>query len=604
MSTVATTISTSNLRESLTGSSASPKGIDRFFGVGAPASRQAVDDPLLTLSTLFREAVWDWDLATGQVRYSDRWRDLIGTSQHGLGDRVEGWLTRVHPADRDQLAADLEGFRIGQIDRIHSEHRLRRAGDQYIDVEATAVLIRGLAGEPERVLGTVTDITRQHLAERGLLYHTYHDPLTGLANRTAFLARIEDALDRPLSKDSSIAVMVIDLDRFRLVNDGLGPAHGNKLLIAAAERLRGILRSEDMLARLNGDEFALLVDPAPCLDHAREMGARMIDRLSDVFELDGYPVFLSASVGVAFAPGITTTAERLLQEASAAANHAKVLGRSRCEVFQPGMIERRQDALRREAELRQAIARNEFVLRYQPIVEVSDGRLSGFEALVRWNHPTEGEIDPNQFIPLAEETGLIVPLGEWILETACSQTRAWQRKFPTLAPLTVSVNLSRRQLADPDLVSQIERIRHRSDLAYDALRLEITESLMMEDVASATAMFGRLRDLGVGIHVDDFGTGYSSLSNLPSFPLDTLKIDRSFVAGMLESPRTEQIVQTIIALAGTLGLEVTAEGVESPTQFVKLRAMGCTHAQGYLFSPPLDVAAAEAFLSKQPAVCR
>jgi len=568
-----------------------------------PRSRKELTDRYEVLTSLLREGIWDWNLVTGDVEYSSRWQELIGIDEADLGRSIEGWLDRIHPLDRPGVTSQLEALRVGRFPKIHNQHRLLHRDGEYRHVEIDAV---ALADETEprhvvRVIGTISDVTKQRLVEHKLLFDTYHDPLTGLPNRTYFSALLDQAIDRRSSNfDSKFGVIVIDLDRFNRINDGLGHSSGNKILLAATERLRNALRAEDTLARLAGDEFAILLDPVSSAEDVEKMAARLQAHLSRVFEIDGRSLFLSACAGIAMPEGAGLTGDVLLQNACAAANHAKTLGRARSKRFAPALVENRRDLIQRETELRQAIERHEFQLRYQPIVCLQTGRLSGFEALVRWEHPVLGQIEPSEFIPMTEETGLIIPLGQWILAEACEQMRDWQNRFPTTNPLSISVNLSCRQLADPDLVASVQSIKQMSGLAPNTLRLEITESLMMEDTVNASLMVEKLRELGIGIHVDDFGTGYSSLSTLPHLPIDTLKIDRSFIARMFDNARTEQIVKTIISLAKTLDLDVTAEGVETHEQLDKLRELGCCHAQGYYFSAPLDKEGAERLIESKP----
>lgn len=568
-----------------------------------PRSRKELTDRYEVLSALLREGIWDWNLVTGDVEYSSRWQELIGIDEADLGHSIEGWLNRIHPLDRPGVSSQLEALRVGRFPKIHNQHRLLHKDGEYRHVEIDAV---ALTDEEDtrrvvRVIGTISDVTKQRLVEHKLLFDTYHDPLTGLPNRTYFTALLDQAIDRRATDtDTKFGVIVIDLDRFNRINDGLGHSSGNKILLAATERLRHALRAEDVLARLAGDEFAILLDPVSSAEDVEKMAERLQSNLSRVFEIDGRSIFLSACAGIALPEEEGLTGEILLQNACAAANHAKSLGRARSKRFAPALVENRRDLIQRETELRQAIERHEFQLRYQPIICVETGRLSGFEALVRWEHPVMGQIEPSEFIPMTEETGLIIPLGQWILAEACEQMRDWQSRFPATDPLSISVNLSCRQLADPDLVASVQSIKQLSGLAPNTLRLEITESLMMEDTVNASLMVEKLRDLGIGIHVDDFGTGYSSLSTLPHLPIDTLKIDRSFIARMFDNSRTAQIVKTIISLAKTLDLDVTAEGVETREQLEQLRELGCCHAQGYYFSAPLDKEGAERLIQSHP----
>lgn len=575
-----------------------PNGTSKPTAAGVSIGAGNVDR-FEVVGTMLRDGIWDWDVASGRVQFSQRWHDLIGI-RSGDARTLDEWVHRVHPLDRPAFQDAIDRIRNGDCRTLQSQHRLRHSGGRYRIVEAQGAALLDSSGRPARVIGVTTDLTRQQFVEQKLLFDTYHDPLTALPNRTYFGAILEQAMDRAKAESTyRFAVVVVDLDRFRLINDGLGHATGNRLLLAAAERMRGCLRPDDTLARLAADQFAVLLDYVDSVAEAALVAERMQAAFSHVFDIDGHPLFVSMSAGIAWSSETVRSADVALQQAIAACNHAKSRGRARWEVFQPSMLVDRRDSLRRETDLRRALERNEFCLRYQPIVNVKSGRLTGFEALVRWQHPITGEMEPGDFIPIAEDTGLIVPLGQWILAEAWRQSRQWQTSFDGHAPLSISVNLSPRQLSDPGLLTWVQRIRSEEDLQPSALRLEITESIMIEDVASTTALIAQLREMGIGIHIDDFGTGYSSLSSLPLFPVDALKIDRSFIARMLESPRTEQVVRTIIALAHTLGLDVTAEGVETAEQWRKLRQLDCTQAQGYYFAPPLDKAKAEALIRKQ-----
>lgn len=553
------------------------------------------------VSGLLRDGLWDWDVSTGRVEYTPRWLETLGVDASSFPPTLDAWVQLVHPSDRLAFSAAFEAVAAGEARALRHQHRVRHADGHFRIVEAAAEAVVDRAGRTRRVVGVLTDVTRQRLLERKLLFDTYHDPLTGLPNRTYFGAIVEQAVERAKGDPTyQFAVVVVDVDRFHLINDGLGHATGNRLLLAAADRLRACLRPDDTLARLAADEFAILLDYIDSLAEAKMIADRVQGAFAHVFDIDGHHVFASISAGIAWSGGGPLAADSLLPNAIAAANHAKAQGRARWEVFHPTMLHDRRDALRRESDLRRGIERGEFALRYQPIVAVETGRLVGFEALVRWRHPALGEIEPSEFIPMAEETGLIVPLGQWILAEAWRQARAWREMFPDQDPLAVSVNLSPRQLADADLLAWIQAIRKEEDLNPGSLRLEITESIMMDDVASTSALVAQLRELGFGVHIDDFGTGYSSLSTLPVYSVDSLKIDRSFVAGMIESPRMQQVVRTIIGLAQTLGLDTTAEGVETREQLEKLREFRCTHAQGFYFASPLTRPQAEDLIRAKP----
>ncbi len=432
---------------------------------------------------------------------------------------------------------------------------------------------------------------RLHEQTRELAHQAFHDSLTGLPNRVLLLDRLEHALDRAGRYRNRNAVLFLDLDGFKIVNDSLGHQVGDQLLVAVAERLRVYSRPEDTIARLGGDEFAFLLEDIADQSDVARIAQRLTDALRAPFTVSGREVYVTASVGIVVSEPGEDDAARLLRDADVAMYRAKAKGKARYEVFDARMG---ADALRRleaEEELRGAIERQELRVYYQPRVELASGDIVGMEALVRWDHPRRGLLSPSEFIPLAEETGMILPIGRWVLAEACSQARAWQDRYPGPPGLLMSVNLSVRQFQHPELVEEIEQILRETGLAAGSLKLEITESVVMEDADANIVTLRKLDALGVRLEIDDFGTGYSSLGYLKRFPVDVLKIDRSFVAGLGRDPEDTAIVRAVISLAHTLGLAVTAEGIETAEQLVHLREMGCELGQGYFFSQPLPSAA-------------
>jgi len=459
--------------------------------------------------------------------------------------------------------------------------------------------IRLVASGINEALAIIRNITERKLAEKQLLHDALHDPLTGLPNRLLFWKHLTHAINLShRRKESTFAVMFIDLDRFKIVNDSLGHNAGDQLLITVSRQLESCLRSGDTVARLGGDEFAILLEDLTSLDDAIVIADRLLHKVSQPIKLNHHEIFVSASIGIASGKLGYEHPEEILRDADTAMYHAKALGKARYEVFDQAMHQRVVALLKLDNELRRAVERQEFRLLYQPIISLKTGKVSGFETLVRWQHPEQGLVSPNEFIQLAEETGLILPLGEWILYEACHQAYLWQLQFPTDLPLSVNVNLSGKQFAQRHLVDQINQVLHRTSLPADSLKLEITESVVMENTRFSKETFLGLKDLGVQLYIDDFGTGYSSLSYLHRFPIDALKVDRSFINGMNLSEDNSQvaITQTIIFLARTLNLCVVAEGVEGADQLAQLRALNCDYAQGFFFAKPLDVTAAEAFL--------
>ena len=438
-------------------------------------------------------------------------------------------------------------------------------------------------------------------AEKRLQYEATYDMLTGLPNRTFFMKRLGSAIERA-RKDAgyTFAVLFLDLDRFKNVNDSLGHSIGDQLLKKVAGRLQAHIHPTGSVARLGGDEFAILLENIAGSGTAVEAAERLQEVLQAPLRLYGHELFTTASIGIVVEPRGYDDPDELLRDADTAMYRAKEGGKAHHVLFDVAMRVRAVSLLRLETDLRRAVEQGEFLVYYQPVVWLASGRVVGFEALVRWQHPERGLVLPSEFIPLAEETGLIIPISLFVLREACQQLVLWRSRFPDHRPLTISVNLSAVQLAQPDLVDRITEILEETGLDGRDLCLEITESAIMRDEAAAAATFSRLKDLGVRIHVDDFGTGYSSLAALHRYPVDALKIDRSFVSSMETSGEKAEIVHTIATLAHQLGMKVIAEGVENTEQLERLREMGCDRGQGYLFSKPALGEVAEAILSAKP----
>jgi diguanylate cyclase (GGDEF)-like protein len=454
------------------------------------------------------------------------------------------------------------------------------------------------AGVAFRMRGTAQDITDQRSAEDALAHQALHDPLTGLPNRVLLLDRLTHALLRLGRAGSSVGLLFMDIDRFKVINDSLGHPAGDRMLLAMAERLKLTLRTSDTLARFGGDEFVILCEDLADEEHALRLAQRISQAMKEPLGgVDGELV-VSLSIGIAMASSPAMSPESLLRDADAAMYRAKENGRARSAVFAQAMRDTAVGRLDTEVALRHGIAHGELELHYQPIVELPGGRIVGTEALVRWRHPTRGLVPPDQFIPIAEETGLIVPLGAWVLREAAGQAQEWQRRAGCSA-LTMAVNLSALQLARHDLVDLIVDVLAESGLPAQCLELEITESVLMKDAAAATTMLETLKNLGVRLSVDDFGTGYSSLSYLKRFPVDTLKIDRSFTAGLGTDPHDTAIVTAIISLAEALNLTTIAEGVETALQAQGLVELGCGTAQGYHFGRPAAATAIDTLLDEQ-----
>jgi diguanylate cyclase (GGDEF)-like protein/PAS domain S-box-containing protein len=432
------------------------------------------------------------------------------------------------------------------------------------------------------------DITKRRHAEERLLHYALHDTLTNLPNRAQFMNHLKQAVERAEGNPfARFAVLFLDLDRFKVINDSLGHAIGDKLLVAIAERLSSCIRPGDVVARLGGDEFTILLNRTGGVEDVARVAERLQKKLSEPFRLNNYEVFTSASIGIIVSDDLSRQPDDFLRDADAAMYRAKESGKARYEIFDTEMHVRNMNLLQVEMDLRHAIDRDEFEVFYQPIVSLQTGEINEFEALIRWRHPKHGLVAPNEFISVAEETGLIIQIGKWILAEACRQTSDWQKRFPNAKPLSISVNLSAKQLMHPALMSQVSEILLETGLNPRHLKLEVTESTVMENSETALGVLSELRELGISLSTDDFGTGYSSLSYLHRFPFERLKIDRSFINKMDLDDKSEAIVRTILLLGQNLNIETVAEGIETEKQLEILRAHGCPYGQGFLFSKPL-----------------
>lgn len=481
---------------------------------------------------------------------------------------------------------------------VYGEFRKIRKDGSRVWVREVVRAVQGTDGNIV-ILIVCEDITERKRAEEQLLHDAFHDRLTGLPNRALFMDQLGRSLRHTKRRDDYlIAVLLLDLDHFKIINDSLGHLIGDHLLIAIARRLENSLRVTDMVARLGGDEFAILLEDIKDISEATFVTDRIQRTLTLPFNLDGHEVFTTASIGIALSATGYDRSEDLLRNADTAMYRAKAHGRARHEVFDRAMHDRAVARLQLETDLRRAIERKEFQLYYQPIVLLETGRIVGFETLVRWQHLRRGFVAPAEFIPVAEETGLIIPINRWMLREACRQMRTWQSQFPVSPPLTMSMNLSGKQFTQSDLIEQIDEILQETGLEASSLKLEITESAIIEYAEAATVMISQLRSRGIHLCLDDFGTGYSSLSYLHHFPIEMLKIDRSFVKQMDGGGDHIEIVRAIVTLAHNLGIAVVAEGVETAEQLAQLRALECTYGQGYLFSEPVDSEAMAALMER------
>jgi diguanylate cyclase (GGDEF)-like protein/PAS domain S-box-containing protein len=502
-------------------------------------------------------------------------------------------LTVIHHDDVGSVFEHIKRLVKGSLPVIQIELRLRHKHGREVWVLASVSLAGHSQSQPHLIF-QMQDITDRKLAEERLQHDAFHDALTGLPNRTMFLDHLRLAIARSQRRDGTgFAVLYLDVDRFKVINDSLGHTVGDQLLIGLARRLEACLRLGDTVARLGGDEFILLVEDLHDEAEAITVAERIQGLLQQPFELNGREFFATVSIGIASSWTSYQNAEDIVRDADTAMYRAKSSGKARHEIFDGAMHAQANKVLQLETDLRHALERNEFAVHYQPIVALQDFRLRGFEALVRWQHPERGFISPVDFIPIAEESGLIIQLGEWVLREACTQMERWQKIFPAEPPLYVAVNLSGKQFIQQDLIKQVSDILMETEIDPHGLKLEITESMVMDNVEQATEMLKQLRALGLKLSIDDFGTGYSSLSYLHRFPVNTLKIDRSFVTRMSDNNENREIVRTIVTLAQTLGMDVVAEGVETNEQLAMLCHLGCECGQGYFFSKPVDAKGAE-----------
>ncbi len=515
--------------------------------------------------------------------------ELIGTK----------FVDVLHADDRDKALQFLATLTERSGVSTPVEWRLRHGDGSWLHVETIGNNLRHDPQIRSVVLNT-RDITERKTLEAQLVHQAFHDPLTKLPNRALFMNHLAQSLARAGRHQCSVALLFLDLDRFKVINDSLGHEVGDQLLITVAERLQTCIRGQDTAARLGGDEFTVLLEDIVDVGDAIQVADRIATMLQAPVQINGHEMFVTTSIGIVIEGDHSSAGEDLLRCADVAMYQAKKHGKARYAVFDPAMNQEAIERLKLETDLRRAVGWQELCLFYQPIMDLTTGRIAGVEALIRWQHPDGSLVSPAKFIPVAEETGLILPIGAWVLETACSQMREWQLLHPEHPPLSVSVNLSARQFQHPSLAQDVARILQQTGLPVSSLKLEITESILMENGASTLAILKELKALGVGLAIDDFGTGYSSLAYLRRFPIDVIKIDRSFVDRLAHDADDTAIVRAIITLAKTMNLTVTGEGIETPEQLSMLQLLGCDHGQGYLFARPLPSCALAAWLAAQP----
>ncbi|BAY24520.1 multi-sensor hybrid histidine kinase [Calothrix sp. NIES-2100] len=535
--------------------------------------------------------------AQGNCLYvNERWCKISGLTPKEAADT--GWVQGLHHDDREKVAT--EWYSAVQENRpFQLEYRFQHLDGRVSWVFGQAVAEYDLAEKITGYVGTITDISDRKYAEEQLIYNALHDALTNLPNRNLLMERLELAINRAKRIENyHFAVLFLDLDRFKVINDSLGHLAGDQLLNIIAQKLKSKIRAMDLAARLGGDEFVILLENIAGIEEAIGVSERILAEFKNPLMLHGYEVFITTSIGIVLGKKNYHQASDLLRDSDIAMYQAKAQGKSCYKIFDAQMHTQALIRLNLENELRKALERKDFIIYYQPIFDINTNHLIGFEALARWQHPIWGFVPPGEFIPIAEETGLIIPLDNWILHTACQQMATWQTHFGAQFPLKVSVNLSVQDLHKPTLVKDVERILTDTGLDGQYLTLEITESMLIDNITEMLIVLEQLKKLGIQISIDDFGTGYSSLNYLHRLPADTLKIDRSFINQMQEGSRNYQLVKTIITLSNQLGLAVLAEGIETQQQLQWLQELGCEFGQGYLFSPPLAVHQIEALLLK------
>lgn len=534
------------------------------------------------------DGIWDWSLRANQIYFSPRWKEMLGYGNAELTDRPDEWLSRVHPEDQARFRWALTAHIQGHSELFEMEYRIRHKDGGYRWTLVRGLAVRDPAGKAYRMAGSQTDISSRKKAENQLHHFAFHDTLTGLPNRLLFLDRLDRAIAisrrRP---EYRFAVLFLDLDRFKMINDSLGHTFGDHLLIACSQKLETCLRAVDTVSRFGGDEFVVLLDDIKSDQDAIEVAERIHAEFRLPIELNDHSVVISASIGIVQSALGYERTDDLLRDADIAMYHAKMRGKSCHVVFETNMRQRVMLRLQTENELRAALEKGQLSVNYQPIIALRNWELMGFEALMRWTHPERGEIPPREFIPIAEETGLIHSLGLWVLQESCRQMVAWHRQYPKSPALTIHVNVSGKQFGDPEFVDQVQRTLEQTGLDARFLYLEITESLFVENDERFNRTLERLVALGIRLQIDDFGTGYSSFSYLQRLPVSSIKIDSTFINHMKDNNNHAQIVRSIVTLANSLGMEAIAEGVESAHQINQLRSLKCDYGQGFYISKPV-----------------
>lgn len=543
------------------------------------------------------DGLWDWDLKEKKVFYSPRWKEMLGYGEDEVFDSPDDWMDKIHPNYRRQVRAELDAHLAGHTPRFESEYQMIHVNGEYLWMLARGIALRDDQGQAIRISGSQTDITLRKQNEHKLEHAAFHDSLTGLPNRLLFLNRLEHLIAK-VGRTGSLAgaVLFLDLDRFKIINDSLGHMMGDSILIGVAQRLKSILRPGDTLARLSGDEFVFLLEDIHTIEEAEKIADRIAKKLALPFVFEEESILVSASIGIVGISDRTLTGDLIMRNADLAMYEAKSLGRRRYSIFNQETQFYKVNQLQMEKDLHSALEKKELFLVYQPIINISNDTIAGFEALIRWQHPTLGTVPPSRFISLAEESGLILPIGEYILETACEQLSKWRSEIKKAKDIEISVNLSINQLSDLINIERLLKIIARYKFPPHSLKIELTESVLAQNIDLCSQNLEKFKSHNIELCIDDFGTGFSSLSQLNAFPFDIVKIDRCFVSRMGSDDKTYRMVAGIINLSHDLTYKVVAEGVETIIELDLLRQLNCDYVQGYYFSMPVSAQEAEGLI--------
>ncbi|MEN8179271.1 MAG: EAL domain-containing protein [Pseudomonadota bacterium] len=560
------------------------------FVLRAWHDRQALSESKERYSLAARGAndgLWDWNIKQGYVYFSPRWLEMLGYQETELNGNLSNWIKLIHPEDRELFKTELDSHVAGHSEKFELEYRIQNHQGRYRWMLCRGLAIHDQQNTAYRMAGSQTDISEQKSAEFQLMHDALHDILTGLPNRSLLMERISyniNLLQR--NKTSYFALAFLDLDRFKTINDSLGHHVGDLLLQEVGKRIRDLLRDTDLLARIGGDEFVILFSEFHDLQSLISIVERVRRKIALPFTIQKDVLRISASIGISVSEGQYSQPEDILRDADIAMYRAKESGKNRFEIFNPGMHQRASRVLSIESALHDALEKNELRIHYQPIYKLKKQKLVGFEALLRWQHPKQGLLMPQDFLEIAEDSGLIVPLGRWAITQAVEQIRKWRSSIPQLKHAYVSINLSSKEFSQNDLFEYIDNLLKKSELPAGSLKLEITETVLIDNFERALTVMTALRDRGIDLSIDDFGTGFSSLSYLHNFPFDTLKIDQAFVRKLDKNSNSLSIVKAIITLAHNLGLSVVAEGGETTKEIECLRRLGCEYGQGFKFALP------------------